>query len=284
MARAQRSNSLPSVELEADVSQPRSLLRLNFFRKQGQQRLKDELDASELDAPSSGGRAPILLAVSMVGCGLFVLAAALFGPASVSGAQGVNGRGTVSQHQPARPTVPFSSILPPCSLSPAMDSSPPPPPLPQHPPHLCELTATLTRLQAPEEHCNSDRARRSSRTECLTHYVALASGKLTRCAYDEATATCKSSHEAISCISSPSPPATAPPSQLLAQWGETAFTELPSGLPIPAPVPLYYCAPFCTEHYCGADCCSDCKPYNEGEPPILYFHVEKTGGSSIECR
>ena len=237
-----------------------------------------------MEAPSSGGRrsGPILLAISMVGCGIFVLAVAFLRSLSANSAHGADGRDTDAQIQTARPILPSFFPSPPCSLSPAMRSSPPPP-SPQQPPPLCDLLATLTRLQAPEEHCNSDRARRSSRTECAMHYVATSSGKLTRCAYDEAAQTCKSSHEAVSCISSPPPPIIAPPSRLLMQWGDHAITELPTDLWIPEPVPMWNGAPFCIEHYCGAECCNECKTYNDGEPPILYFHVEKTGGSSIEC-
>jgi len=60
----------------------------------------------------------------------------------------------------------------------------------------------------------------------------------------------------------------------------------PVMLPI-APVHLLGNSPFCTEHWCGANCCDRCTAqYNEEgqpRPHILYMHIEKTGGSVRAC-
>jgi hypothetical protein len=85
----------------------------------------------------------------------------------------------------------------------------------------------------------------------------------------------------------------------------------------PARLPEYGCRPFvtmcpwittlppnkfCTNRYCGERCCNRCRPFaadavpGDGAPPmpnqtssltprshLLYIHMRKTGGSSIEC-
>lgn len=41
-------------------------------------------------------------------------------------------------------------------------------------------------------------------------------------------------------------------------------------------------SPFCSDHSCGQGCCNKCSR-QQSKPHLLYVHVEKTGGSSIEC-
>jgi hypothetical protein len=44
---------------------------------------------------------------------------------------------------------------------------------------------------------------------------------------------------------------------------------------------------FCALHHCHSSCCNQCKrrlaPDGTVRPHLLYLHVEKTGGSSLEC-
>ena len=46
--------------------------------------------------------------------------------------------------------------------------------------------------------------------------------------------------------------------------------------------------PFCSPHHCNWNCCGKCKKSlrpdgKTARPHLLYLHIEKTGGSSLEC-
>lgn len=71
---------------------------------------------------------------------------------------------------------------------------------------------------------------------------------------------------------------------------------LPSLPDFDPPLPNFWGGcPFCAEHWCASGCCDGCRAelkYVAGVPPIenassrhhyLYLHVQKTGGSTIEC-
>ena len=51
---------------------------------------------------------------------------------------------------------------------------------------------------------------------------------------------------------------------------------------ITGPYELIGNSPFCSDHGCGLGCCSQCRG-SADRPHLLYLHIEKTGGSSIEC-
>lgn len=55
---------------------------------------------------------------------------------------------------------------------------------------------------------------------------------------------------------------------------------LPSSSMILGAPPAHNSNLFCTDHWCGERCCSGC---NRSARPLLFAHVEKTGGSALEC-
>ena len=72
----------------------------------------------------------------------------------------------------------------------------------------------------------------------------------------------------------PSPPLTPPPPR----------PPLPPFPPLKIAVPHYLPnSPFCAQHWAGSGACAGkCAP-TSSKPVILYVHIVKTGGSSVEC-
>jgi hypothetical protein len=49
------------------------------------------------------------------------------------------------------------------------------------------------------------------------------------------------------------------------------------------PAHAFYSNKFCADHYCGHRCCASCTRGSSSRPAVLFAHVEKTGGSAVEC-
>ena len=92
---------------------------------------------------------------------------------------------------------------------------------------------------------------------------------------------CDASSSRLSCLAG---------QHLHAHVNVAASTPLaaPSRTPGPSPVThgswqgnrTYFSKEFCANHWCSATCCQTC---DQSQRPILFVHVEKTGGSTIEC-
>ena len=95
----------------------------------------------------------------------------------------------------------------------------------------------------------------------------------------------------------PPPPPASPPPPFAMQQPSSPSVAMVSTMPTPPPPPSPPAAQlwpaaifsqgnggFCTEHHCGRTCCPQpCRLAPGARAHVVFLHVEKTGGSSIEC-